>query len=147
MKFGLRPFAAIALAATLFHSGCGGSAAPEQAAGPVDRSYRLGAFMTGYIGQGGEIDRQKNPVLHAHAGETVEIIMINGERMVHDVALRRHRARSEIIVEKGAITRIVFVAQFNDTYYCTIPGHLEAGMAGEFVIIEESQEIAAGIED
>ncbi len=147
MKLGIHSLIAIAMVATILFSGCGGSAATEQAAGPVDRSYQLEAFMTGYIGQGGEIDRQKNPVLHARAGETVEIIMINGERMVHDVALRRHRARSEIIVEKGAVTRVVFVAQFNDTYYCTIPGHLEAGMAGEFVIIEESQEIAAGIKD
>ncbi len=143
MKLGIRPLAAIALAATVFFSGCGGSAAPEPPAGTADRTYRLEAFMIGYFGQGGEIDGRKNPVLHAHAGETVEIIMINGERMVHDVALRRHRARSEIIVEKGAVTRVVFVAQFNDTYYCTIPGHLEAGMAGEFVVIEASPDLTA----
>ena len=144
MKLNTFSFAGIALAVALFSGGCDDGAAAEPAPGPADRTYRLEAFMTGYIGQGGDIDGRKNPILHARAGEAVEIIMINGERMVHDVALRRHRARSEIIVEKGAVARVVFVAQHDDTYYCTLPGHLEAGMAGEFVIIEEPPGFAAG---
>ncbi len=117
-------------------AGCGGAADTEPDTGPVDRQYRLEALMIGYIGQGGEIDGEKNPVLRARQGESVEIVIVNGERMVHDIAFRRHRVRSDTILEHGATTSITFIAETDDTYYCTIPGHLEAGMAGEFRLIE-----------
>ena len=123
--------------------GCGPSATNEPPPGAADRVYRLEALMIGYIGQGGSIDGIRNPVLHARRGETVTLVIVNGERMVHDIALRRHRLRSDTIFETGAVTELTFVAEFDDTYYCTIPGHLEAGMAGEFVLVDEPPERTA----
>ncbi len=110
--------------------------------GPSDREFTLVAVMTGYYGRGGEIDGTRNPVLRAREGETVSITIVNGERMVHDIALRRHRVRSDTIVESGAVTGITFVAETDDRYYCTIPGHVEAGMAGEFKLIDDTPVVA-----
>ncbi len=127
-----------ALVIAFLITGCEPSPSAESPVGPADREYRLEALMIGYIGQGGDIDGVKNPVLRAHRGETVTLIIVNGERMVHDIALRRHRLRSDTILEKGATTHLTFVAEFDDTYYCTIPGHVEAGMAGEFQLMDRS---------
>ncbi len=101
---------------------------------PSDREYTLRGYMTGYYGQGGEIDGVRNPVLRALPGETVTITLINGERMVHDIALKHQRVRSALINRPEETTRLTFTAEKNDTYYCTIPGHVETGMIGEFVV-------------
>ncbi|MCC5908321.1 MAG: HEAT repeat domain-containing protein [Balneolaceae bacterium] len=103
----------------------------------VDREYRLQSTMIGYTGIGGVIDGVLNPVLQAKKGEIVKITIINGELMPHDIALESLGIASDVIIDPGDSTSIEFEAIENDIYYCTIPGHREAGMAGQFEVVEE----------
>ncbi|TVQ06907.1 MAG: dehydrogenase, partial [Balneolaceae bacterium] len=102
----------------------------------IDREYTLQSTMIGYTGIGGLIDGVLNPVLQAKKGEIVKITIINGELMPHDIALENLGIASNVIIDPGETTSIVFEAVENDTYYCTIPGHREAGMAGQFEVVE-----------
>lgn len=100
------------------------------------REYRLSAAMLGYTGIGGEIDGVRNPTLTAKKGQTVRITIVNGELMVHDVALESHGVKSEQILNKGEIASVEFVAEKDDVYYCTVPGH-RASMSGPFRVVEQ----------
>ncbi|MFH5886258.1 PVC-type heme-binding CxxCH protein [Halalkalibaculum sp. DA3122] len=113
----------------------------------IDREYTLEAVITGYTGIGGSIDGIRNPVLQAKKGETVRITIVNGETLTHDIVMEELGVKSEAIIEEGTETSITFVAKSNDTYYCSIPGHREAGMEGEFQIIEASTDevVAEGV--
>jgi nitrite reductase (NO-forming) len=106
----------------------------------VDVSYTLVTGVSGaqlvYIGQGGEIDGVVNPELIASPGDTVEIILINGDGAEHDIAVPELNAHSEHIVGRNSETTLVF--EVNDAgeydYYCTLPGHRAAGMEGKLVV-------------
>src|SRR5690554_535403 len=97
-----------------------------------DRDYVLESTMLGYFG----LDGTRNPVLRANKGDRVRITITNGELMAHDIAMEKMGVKSDVIVDKGASTFIVFTAESSDTYYCTIPGHRAAGMVGKFEIVE-----------
>lgn len=99
----------------------------------VDREYKLEATMLGYFAP----DGTRNPTLRAQKGEVVRIIMVNGEMMVHDIAMEKLKVKSKYLVEKGTSTSITFKAVGDDTYYCTVPGHRAAGMVGKFEVVEE----------
>ena len=97
---------------------------------PGERNYTLEATMLGFRGVGGAIDGIRNPTLMALTGETVRITIVNGELMVHDIAVEKLNVKSAQILDKGVSTSITFVAKANDTYFCTVPGHRAAGMEG-----------------
>ncbi len=101
----------------------------------IDREYHLMAFMTGYIGIGGEIEGIRNPVLRALEGEHIRITMINGETMTHDLTIEKADAQSPSIIDKGDSTSLVFLATEDDIYFCSIPGHRET-MEGQLKIID-----------
>src|SRR5579862_8212467 len=63
-----------------------------------------------YIGVGGDIDEQINPVLQVHEGEIVQVNLINGEGAEHDISLDQYAARSGRVQAKGASTSLVFTA-------------------------------------
>lgn len=112
-----------------------------------DREYILESTMIGYTGMHGVISGVLNPVLQAESGEIVKITIVNGELMPHDIALENLGMSSEIILEAGATTSIVFKADEDDIYYCTIPGHRESGMEGRFEIVDSmgDEEVFVGI--
>ena len=91
-----------------------------------------------FIGIGGSIDGAIDPQLDAAAGETVQITLINGEGMQHniDVDLPGGAVRSQRVNGVGASTTISFVAPASGSYayFCSVPGHREAGMEGRFVV-------------
>ena len=101
---------------------------------PPDREYRLESSMLGYRGIGGEIDGIRNPTLWAKTGETVRITIVNGELMVHDIALEKGEVKSTQILDKGATANIIFKATTSDTYFCSLPGHRVAGMEGRLEV-------------
>ncbi len=111
----------------------------------VDREYTLSASILGYKGIGGDIDGVRNPVLRANKGETVRITIVNAETLTHDIVLEKNGAKSEAIVDEGATTSITFVADANDTYYCSVPGHRQAGMEGRLDIIDPNAAPVAAI--
>jgi putative membrane-bound dehydrogenase-like protein len=112
--------------------------------GKYDREYTLEATMLGYIGS----DGKRNPVIKASRGEMVRIKIVNGELMTHDIALEKAGIKSRVLVEKGDTASIVFKADKNDIYFCSVPGHRMAGMVGKVEVVEgpmKKEVIAAGI--
>ena len=115
-----------------------------QEAADADREYVLETNILGYWGVGGNIDGVRNPVLRAEKGETVRIVIVNVEALLHDIALETLQVKSEGVLDIGEQTDITFIAVEDDIYYCTIPGHRAAGMEGRFEIIREAGMVDAG---
>src|SRR5262245_22600691 len=116
----------------------------EQSTRP-DREFTLEASVLGYRGMGGEIDGIRNPTLFALKGETIRITIVNGELMVHDIALETLNLKSPQILDKAATTSITFKADQSDSYYCTVPGHRLAGMEGRLDVSERPREQSEGV--
>jgi nitrite reductase (NO-forming) len=89
-----------------------------------------------YIGVGGTIDGQVNPVLSAAEGQVVQLTLINGEGAEHDIVFPQQNAKSPRITGRGASTTIAFRAERagDFTYLCGVPGHELAGMKGQFLV-------------
>jgi nitrite reductase (NO-forming) len=89
-----------------------------------------------FIGVGGDIDGVVNPKLSAHEGDVVQITLINGEGAEHDIVFEGHQAASQHVVAKGASTTLAFRARAagDYTYFCSLPGHRDAGMSGTFSV-------------
>jgi putative membrane-bound dehydrogenase-like protein len=111
-----------------------------------ERIYTLEATMLGYRGIGGDIDGVKNPTLTALTGQTVRITIVNGELMVHDIALEKAQVKSVQILDRGVSTSIAFVAKGSDTYYCTVPGHRLAGMEGRLDVSDAPRTPPEGLQ-
>jgi nitrite reductase (NO-forming) len=92
----------------------------------------------GFTGVGGSIDGIFNPTLQIEPGDVVEITLVNGDALEHDIVLPDFNANSESVRTRGETTVIVFEAdQMGDfVYYCSIPGHRQAGMEGRLVVSE-----------
>jgi nitrite reductase (NO-forming) len=89
-----------------------------------------------YIGVGGVIDGQINPLLSAAEGQVVQITLINGEGAEHDIAFPEHNTKSPRISGRGSSTTMSFRAERagDFTYICSVPGHQLAGMQGQFLV-------------
>jgi nitrite reductase (NO-forming) len=102
-----------------------------------------------YIGKGGSIEGQVNPTLAVHENDVVQITLINGEGAEHDIALPDMHAVSQHVTGAGASSTIVFHAMNigSFTYFCTLPGHREAGMEGKLKVEAATQkaEPATGV--
>ncbi len=89
-----------------------------------------------FIGFGGDIDGAVNPTLSAQEGDTVQITLINGEGAEHDIVFPDQNIASQHVVDKGSGTTVAFrvggPGEF--TYFCSLPGHREAGMEGMFMV-------------
>ena len=89
-----------------------------------------------YIGVGGAIDGKVNPVLTAAEGQVVQLTPINGEGAEHDIVFPDQDAKSPRVTGKGASTTIAFRATRSGdfVYFCSVPGHRQAGMEGQFAV-------------
>jgi nitrite reductase (NO-forming) len=89
-----------------------------------------------FIGVGGNIDGQINPILTAAEGQVVQLTLINGEGAVHDVVFPDQDAKSPRVTGRGASTTVAFRAgKAGDfVYFCSVPGHRLAGMEGQFIV-------------
>ncbi|WP_442753440.1 multicopper oxidase domain-containing protein [Methylocystis sp. JAN1] len=85
-----------------------------------------------FLGSGGEIDGKVNPDLVFHQGERAQINLVNGEGAEHDIVIEFYDVRSNHVVGKGASSTTSFVADKTGSfpYYCSVPGHRDAGMLG-----------------
>jgi nitrite reductase (NO-forming) len=63
-----------------------------------------------YLGVGGTIEGQVNPILSAAEGQVVQITLINGEGAEHDIVFPEQDAKSPRITGRGASTSVVFRA-------------------------------------
>ncbi len=89
-----------------------------------------------FIGKGGTIDGKSNPNLEVRLGDVVQVILINGEGAEHDITFPDFNATSDHVIGKGASSVIVFRADKEGefVYYCTLPGHRQAGMEGKILV-------------
>lgn len=100
----------------------------------IDHHFYLESSMLGYFSK----DGVRNPVLKVNKGKRVKITITNVEVMTHDIALEKMGIKSASIIEKGASTSIEFVADTDDIYYCSVPGHRAAGMIGKIQLVNGS---------
>ena len=89
-----------------------------------------------FLGVGGNINGLVNPTLNVHEGETVQINLINGEGAEHDIVVEQYAVRSDRVVGKAASSTMSFTADRTGEfiYYCSVPGHREAGMQGRIQV-------------
>jgi nitrite reductase (NO-forming) len=136
------------IAVTFLVSACSGAAKNEtantvSAEGKVVEYALTTAMSNGkmvFVGGGGGIDGVENPVLSAHTGDTVKVTLSSGDGVEHDISFPDFNAMSEHVVGKGSSTTLSFVVDKGGAfaYFCTLPGHREAGMEGKFNVAGES---------
>jgi len=92
-----------------------------------------------FVGVGGRIDKAVNPTLSVAPNAVVQIVLVNGDGAMHDIALPDFNAKSNVLQAKDSSTAIVFRAtkEGSFVYICTLPGHRAAGMEGKFVVGKE----------
>jgi nitrite reductase (NO-forming) len=100
-----------------------------------------------YLGVGGDIDGKVNPLLTVHEGETVQINLINGEGAEHDIVVEQYAARSDRVLGKGASSTMAFTADRTGefVYFCSIPGHRQAGMEGRIRVMPGGRAAPAAV--
>jgi nitrite reductase (NO-forming) len=135
-----RTFAMLLLsAAVLSLSACkANSSSTSTADEPTEtgevKEFTLEAYLSGYKGIGGDIDGKVNPELKVNKGDTVKVTLINKENMAHDFAVEAADVKSDSLMKVNERTTVTFTATANDTYFCSIPGHRQAGMVGKIVV-------------
>ena len=89
-----------------------------------------------FFGAGGNIDGQVNPTLTAKAGDIVVIKLISGEGVEHNIAFPDFNVDSPHVVGQGKSIEVTFGVDHGGAfvYYCSVPGHREAGMEGRFEV-------------
>ncbi len=131
-------------------AGCGGQAAgsasggaDKQADAPRTLTYALksniGSKGMEFLGVDGDIENQSNPTLTAKVGDTVIITMSSGEGAEHDFTIDEFGVKSDPVSGQNKVT-VQFVVDKPGTfsYYCSIPGHRQAGMEGKLVVTGEA---------
>ena len=93
-----------------------------------------------FIGVGGEIDGKVNPELKAKPGDTVQITLVNGDGVDHDLQIPDLGVKTDHVMAKNASSALVFKAdkQGAVAYFCSVPGHRQAGMEGRVVIGDQA---------
>jgi nitrite reductase (NO-forming) len=119
-------------------AGCNGAGKEEVASNVVEYTLTTGMAngqMT-YIGVGGGIDGVTNPMLSAYVGDLVRITLTSGEGVEHNISFPDFNTTSANVVGKGSSTTIEFTVDKGGkfSYFCTIPGHRQAGMEGKFEV-------------
>ena len=89
-----------------------------------------------FIGKGGAIDGQTNPDLRANIGDIVKVTLISGEGATHNIHVDGVNAQSEDVIGQGNSVVLEFSPDKDGTfaYYCSIPGHRQAGMEGKLIV-------------
>jgi nitrite reductase (NO-forming) len=89
-----------------------------------------------FVGVGGDIEGVVNPTLRVDQGAVVQVGLVNGDGIEHDVIFPDFKAGTDRVNRKGAASVTVFRAdkagQFD--YFCSLPGHQQAGMAGKLIV-------------
>jgi nitrite reductase (NO-forming) len=89
-----------------------------------------------FVGVGGAIEGIVNPPLAVNVGDVVQVTLVNNDGIEHDAAFPDFKAGTDRIFRKGASSVTVFRADKAGefAYYCSLPGHRQAGMEGKLVV-------------
>jgi nitrite reductase (NO-forming) len=91
-----------------------------------------------FMGVGGEIDGVANPDLKVGTGDTIRVVIVNGDGIPHDFAVPDLNVHTALISTKAQITEAVFHASEAGEfmYYCAVAGHRQMGMEGKLIVTE-----------
>ncbi|MFP3853338.1 MAG: copper-containing nitrite reductase [Anaerolineales bacterium] len=100
-----------------------------------------------FVGQGGDIDGEVNPTLTAEPGDVVQITLINADAIAHDLAIDEFSVQTAELSAIDEQATVVFKVDEEGeyVYYCTLPGHRQAGMWGTLRVGEPEQVAAEGV--
>lgn len=89
-----------------------------------------------FVGKGGNLEGKVNPDLTANPGDLVRVTLYSGEGAAHDISFEGFNATSDVVVGQGSSVVLEFTPDKDGTYayFCTIPGHRQAGMEGKFIV-------------
>lgn len=119
-----------------------------------DVSYRLTTGLAEgklvFIGVGGNIDGVVNPELTAEPGDVVQLELVNGDGVQHDWVIDELDVATDLVNQQGASSVTVFRVTEAGTfeYFCSVPGHRQAGMVGLLQVgesVAEDDEAMASI--
>jgi nitrite reductase (NO-forming) len=91
-----------------------------------------------YIGSGGDLEGAINPDLVVQPGDVVRVILTNTDGMSHDWFQPELGVRTPPVMKIGESAETVF--EVSDVppgvyaYYCTSPGHRQAGQEGKLIV-------------
>jgi nitrite reductase (NO-forming) len=73
----------------------------------------------------------------------VQVTLVDGDGAQHDVAFPDFNAKSDLVTGQGSSSTFVFRAdqEGSFSYYCTVPGHRQAGMEG-VIEVGATQQVA-----
>ena len=93
-----------------------------------------------FIGVGGDIEGKVNPTLMANPGDTVQITLVNGDGVDHDFTMPDLKVATDHVMAKGASSTTSFRVDKDGSYvyFCSVPGHRQAGMEGKLVVGQPS---------
>jgi len=98
-----------------------------------------------FVGVGGDIEGVVNPTLRVAQGDIVQIGLVNGDGIEHDLVFPDFNAATDRVNRKGASSVTVFrtdkAGEF--AYFCALPGHRQAGMEGKIVVGGAKAPVAA----
>jgi nitrite reductase (NO-forming) len=94
-----------------------------------------------FVGVGGAIEGVANPDLIAHAGETVRLVIINGDGMPHDLAIPDLHGHTPLLTGREQDAELTFQAGEPGVYvyYCTVSGHRQIGMEGRLIVTADER--------
>jgi plastocyanin len=124
--------AALALAASLV-AGCGGGGGGS-ATSTGERSKGSGEKLSLKAAPGSQLRYDKR-TLRASAGE-VTIVMTNPSALSHSVAIEGNGvSKAGQVVAPGGTSRVAAdLKPGTYTFFCTVPGHRQAGMQGTLTV-------------
>jgi nitrite reductase (NO-forming) len=98
-----------------------------------------------FVGVGGDIEGVVNPTLRVTEGAVVQVGLINGDGVEHDTVFPDFKAGTDRVNRKGASSVTVFRANKSGEfpYFCSLPGHRQAGMEGKIVVGTGQAPVAA----
>ena len=112
---------------------------PGQAEFTLRTDYRNGKMI--YVGVGGDIDGVVNPDLIVQPNTLVRAILVNGDGMNHDLYFPDFSAKTAKVGRREETAEVTFLVDANQVgvfvYYCTLPGHREAGQEGKMQVVEQ----------
>lgn len=115
-----------------------------------DVTFRLTTALTpaegvtfGFVGLDGDLEGVVNPDLVVKVGDVVRVVLVNApaDPMEHDFVIDEFGVHSDVLPSEGdeglevSVTFTVTEAgEFQ--YYCSLPGHVQGGMFGKFIVEE-----------
>jgi plastocyanin len=126
-----RWLAAIALSAAFVVAGCGGGGSTTATAA---RSTGPGEKLALKAAPGSQLRYDKR-TLQAKAGK-VTIVMSNPSALSHSVAIEGNGVSraGQVVAPGGTSTVAAALKPGTYTYFCTVPGHRQAGMQGTLTV-------------